>query len=128
MRNRSPQLTVSPEVLRSGIVESPKQRPQNSPESHCSSTAKLGADEEPKQYITTLAKQFSSFQQLVAFAKAAGPLGELRAPEPIAVDAEKGTLSFFGVEATAELREGFDAGATFLVLYLTNCKSFRFQE
>lgn len=44
------------------------------------------------------------------------------------MDAEKSVVSFFGVEATAEFREGFDAGAAFLVLYLTNCKSYRFQE
>lgn len=55
-------------------------------------------------------------------------LSELRKPEPIAVDMEKSTLSFFGVEATTEFREDFDTGAEFLVLYLTNCKSFRFQE
>lgn len=126
-RNRSPQLAVPPSVLRSGVVESPKPK-QQAAESHASSSVRLGADDEPKQYTTTLVKQLQNFQQLVQLTKAANPLGELRSPEPIAVDAEKGMVSFFGVEATAELREGFDAGAEFFVLYLTNCKSFRFQE
>ena len=64
-RNRSPQLTVTPETLRSGVVESPKPKQTCAAESHCSSSARLGADDEPKQYATSLVQKCQTFQQLV---------------------------------------------------------------